>query len=404
MARRQIAPLPRSGRGKDPLRSSGRVRARLGARVVSALLLLSAPALAADLPAATQALLRTLGMPASVLDGLDAELAVPPSWIDAARRREGKLRINGTWEPKEEDQVLKPFRARYPFLAVTYARASRQDRSLRPLIALKEGRVLVDVVSGLGSAITAYREAGALLPLADLPGYKTLPPALKAADGLWVGHQMNYWCTAYNTKKIKPADMPPHWEGLLDPARWGDGRVGVGNRANLWLLPLEDVKGQKWAESYATDLFEKLKPQRRKEGANALLNLVMLGEFDLAIPVAQYRLGGAYGKEAPVAWHCPDPVPTTVQGVAVLKQTASPNAARLYVNWLLSREGQLAQYEAVNAAPSHPALQDPHFLSFAAEIAGKEHAFRSPELLEQKQWKDLQQRWNRLWEGSGAGP
>jgi iron(III) transport system substrate-binding protein len=364
---------------------------------------LTAPASAADLPAATQALLRALDMPASVLDGLDAELALPPDWIESAKR-EAKLRITGTWEPKEEEQVLKAFRARYPFLSITYSRASRQDRSLRPLIALKEGRVLVDVVSGLGSTIIAYREQGALLPLDDLPGYKTLPPELKAADGLWVGHQMNYWCTAYNTGKIKPADMPAHWEGFLDSAKWGDGRVGVGNRANLWLLPLEDVKGQQWAENYATDLFEKLKPQRRKEGANALLNLVMLGEFDLAIPVAQYRLGGSYGKQAPVAWHCPDPVPTTVQGVAVLKQTAVPNAARLYVNWLLSREGQLAQYEAVNAAPSHPALQDPHFLSFAAEIAGKAHAFRSPELLEQKQWKDLQRRWNTLWEGMGAGP
>ena len=385
-------PLPQGGRG---------ALAAIFAYFFASLFAFSAAA--ADIPPPTQAILKALGMPASVLDGLDAELAVPPAWI-AAAKKEGKLRINGTWEPKEEEKVLEPFHVRYPFISVTYARASRQDRSLRPLVALKEGRILTDVVSGLGATIIAYREAGALLPLDDLPGYKTLPSELKAADGIWVGHQMNYWCTAFNTSKATKAEMPRTWEGFLDPQRWGDGRLGVGNRANLWLLPLEDVKGQQWAEDYATKLFQTLKPQRRKEGANALLNLVMLGEFDVAIPVAQYRLGGTYGKDAPVAWHCPDPVPTTVQGIAVIKQTPAPNAARLYVNWLLSREGQLAQYEAVNAAPSHPALQDPQFLSFAAEIAGKEHAFRSPELLEQKSWKDLQQRWNRLWEGAGAAP
>jgi len=368
-----------------------------------ALLLFAFPAAAADLPAASQALLRALDMPSSMLDGVDAELAVPQAWLDGAKR-EGKLRINGTWEPKEEDQVLKPFSERYPFLQVTYSRASRQDRSLRPLVALKEGRILVDVISGLGSTMNAYRDQGALLPLGDLPGFKSLPPELKGSDGMWVGHQLNYWCTGYNTAKVKESDMPRNWEGFLDAAKWGGGRLGVGNRPNLWLLPLEDTKGQDWAERYAGDLFGKLGPQRRKEGANALLNLVMLGEFDVAIPVAQYRLGGAFGKTAPVGWHCPDPVPTTVQLIVILKQTASPNAARLYVNWLLSREGQLAQYEAVNAAPAHPALQDPHFLSFAGEIAGKAHAFRSPELLEQKPWRDLLAHWNRLWEGTGASP
>jgi ABC-type Fe3+ transport system substrate-binding protein len=217
----------------------------------------------------------------------------------------------------------------------------------------------------------------------------------------WIGHQLNYWCTAYNRSKLTEADMPATWEGFLDGKKWGNRRIGIGNRPNLWLLPLSSVKGEAWAEDYARRLFADAQPQLRKEGMNAMLNLVAIGEFDVAIPVAQYRLGGAMGNTAAVGWHCPDPLPTTVQAIGVIKQTPNPNAAKLYVNWLLSREGQVAQYDAVGAAPAHPALQSPKFLPFGDQLAGKQKAFRSPELIS-TEWPELRAYWNKLWEGSGG--
>jgi ABC-type Fe3+ transport system substrate-binding protein len=284
---------------------------------------------------------------------------------------------------------------------VTYTRATRQDRSIRPLVALKQGRVLVDVVDGLGSNILTYRQAGALMALTDLPGFQAMPDNLKDVHADWIGHQLNYWCTAYNRSKLTEADMPATWEGFLDGKKWGNRRIGIGNRPNLWLLPLSSVKGEAWAEDYARKLFADAQPQLRKEGMNAMLNLVAIGEFDVAIPVAQYRLGGAMGNTAAVGWHCPDPLPTTVQAIGVIKQTPNPNAAKLYVNWLLSREGQVAQYDAVGAAPAHPALQSPKFLPFGDQLAGKQKAFRSPELIS-TEWPELRAYWNKLWEGSGG--
>jgi ABC-type Fe3+ transport system substrate-binding protein len=362
--------------------------------------LLGGSAAIADVPPTTQATLQKLGLSAAVLDGVDQELAVPQAWIDGAKA-EGKLRIYGTWEPKEQDAVLKPFRERYPFITATYSRATRTERAIRPLVALKEGRVLVDVIDGLGNNIEVYRDADMLMSMTDLPSFRLTPNDLKDANGTWAGHQLNYWCTAYNKDKVAASDMPKTWEGFLDRARWGNDRIGIGNRPNLWLLPLSDVKGRVWAEDYARHLFAEVKPQRRKEGMNAMLKLVGIGEFEVAIPVAQYRLGGAYGTEA-IGWHCPDPVPTTVQVIGLVKQSPYPNAARLYVNWLLSREGQIAQYDAVGAAPSHPALQSPQFLPFADQLEGKQKAFRSPELIA-NDWPALLATWSKLWEGLDAG-
>ena len=368
---------------------------------VVALIIASATiARATELLNTTKDILLDLKMAPSVLDGLDEELAVPADWSEKARQ-EGKLRVYGTWDVPEYTAYSKPFRERYPFIDIAYTRATRQDRSMRPLIALREGRVVVDVISGIGSNIFAFREQEAMMKLDDLPGFKATLADLKDPDGLWVGHQLNYWCASYNTKKVKAEDLPKTWDDFLDSAKWGKGRIGMGNRPNLWLLPLADVKGQAWADQFARDLFAKNRPQLRKEGMNAMINLVIIGEVDIAIPSAQYRLGELKEKGAPIAWHCPDPVPTAVQIVGAIKQTPNPYASKIYVNWLLSREGQLAQYAAMEGAPSHAALQSPDFITFAAQIEGKKKAFRSPNMVEED-WPELLANWDKIWQGTGG--
>ena len=361
---------------------------------------MSTAAPATELLNTTKEILHDLKMAPSVLDGLDEELAVPADWSEKARQ-EGKLRVYGTWDVPEYTAYSKPFRERYPFIDIAYTRATRQDRSMRPLIALREGRVVVDVISGIGSNIFAFREQDALMKLDELPGFKATLTDLKDPDGLWVGHQLNYWCTSYNTKKVKAEDLPKAWDDFLDSSKWGKGRIGMGNRPNLWLLPLADVKGQAWADQFARDLFAKNRPQLRKEGMNAMINLVIIGEIDIAIPSAQYRLGELKEKGAPIAWHCPDPVPTAVQIVGAIKQTPNPHAAKIYVNWLLSREGQLAQFAAMEGAPSHAALQSPDFITFAAQLAGKKKAFRSPNMVEED-WPELLANWDKIWQGAGG--
>ena len=370
------------------------MRIRLVALLTLSLL---APAQAAELPRATQRDLAELGLAASVLDGLDAELAVPAGWIVGAKR-EGRVRIIGTWDAPEQARLAAPFRERYPFLDIAYTPATeRTQRSVRVLTALMEGRVLADVISGLGSAVFAFRDAGALMPLGDLPAFRLLPPELSDPDARWAGHQLNYWCLAYNKARVRPETMPQDWNDLLEAGRWGGGRIGLGNRPNLWLLPLLGARGEGWARDFARRLFAELAPQRRKEGMNALIKLVSLGEFELALPVAQTRLASDTGRGAAIGWHCPAPVPIAVQTIAILKATPAPDAARLFVNWLLSREGQIALYRGTGGSPTDAALEGAGRFAYAAAIAGKARAVRAPSLLEEQEWPALQAYWDGLW-------
>jgi hypothetical protein len=50
------------------------------------------------------------------------------------------------------------------------------------------------------------------------------------------------------------------------------------------------------------------------------------------------------------------------------------NAAKIYVNWYLSKEGQLAQFWANDSTPSHKGMRDKRFVYWPESVKGKEMA------------------------------
>src|SRR5713226_1354203 len=193
------------------------------------LLLQPVSALSAALPKASQEMLKKLSLDPALLSGLDQELNVPKPWLDGAKK-EGKLRIFGTWDPPQAEVLLQPFRERYPFLAVEYNRASHEDRAIRTLVAFKNKRLVTDVITGIGGSFFLYKEANALENLKDIPTWKNNPEGTTDPDGLWVGMHLRYWCMTYNTKAVKKEDLPKRWEDLLTNPVWRNGNLGLGNR------------------------------------------------------------------------------------------------------------------------------------------------------------------------------
>ena len=359
----------------------------------------AASLVAAELPKATQDVLKKLKLGPDVLSGLDEELAVPQQWFDGARK-EGVVRILGTWDPKQFGPLNAPFRERFPYIKVEYSRASFTARALRPLIALKEGRYITDVLTGFGGSEQHYQEAGALEDLRILPGLKNPLPGTGGADGSWVGTRLRYWCMTYNTDKVKAENLPKTWDDLLTNKFWHNGNIGVADRPQLWLLMLWGEYGKDWTVNYIDKFFNVVKPQLRKEGANALMGLAIAGEFHAAMPAAAYRTKQYLQRGAPVAWHCPEPVPLAVSQMGILKGNPHPNAARLWVNWFLSKEGQIAQFAADSAPPVHKDLQTEAFLAFPDQVSNRKIAFRVPE--QEGATEELNQIWTKYWVGSGG--
>ena len=102
-----------------------------------------------------------------------------------------------------------------------------------------------------------------------------------------------------------------------------------------------------------------------------MISLTTVGELWANLPGSGYRTQLEANKGAPVSFHCPVPVPVSVNVMAILRG-GNVNSAKLFVNWNQSKEGQIAQYFADASAPTHQALQnDDRFVPYAKNIAGK---------------------------------
>lgn len=371
---------------------------RLGCIVVGAVLGVI-PA-RADTPPSAQKLIHELKLGPEVTAGWESEQVVPQAWVEGARK-EGKLRINGSWEPNVFQQLSKPFTERYPFIKINFTRGSNVTRVQGALIAFGEGRTITDVVTGIDSSINEFRQLNALADLGVLPNIKNIPERMRSSHGLWASIRLRYWCMSYNPTRITKEEMPKTWDDLITTKKLQDGNLALWRGVSSWLLPLWSAKGEVWATEYVRKIFETVKPQKRKEGANALVKLVIAGEFNASLASAEYQVKDLMGKGAPVGFYCPDIVPVSASTVGILKGNPDINASMLFLNWLLSKEGQLFQYTAEGSPPVHQDLQKMGFMPFPEAIAGKEIAFRNPELLDEDM-KVMFRVLNPYWEGSAS--
>ncbi len=360
------------------------------------MVVLGATANAAELPKATQKALAKLKLDPSLMNGLDAELKVPQAWIDGAAK-EGRVRILGTWSDRHFPKMTASFRERYPSVKLNYNRASTRARGMKVVIALKGGRVIADVVTAVGDSYIEFKKINGLADLRELPGFTNVPADMASRDGSWAAHKLSIRCMAYNTKLVKKADLPKTWDDLLDNPRWRNGNVGITSHASSWLLALWSGKGEKWGTTFLNRLFDEVRPQQRKEGMTAALALAVAGEFHIIIPAPEWRAQIYVNQGAPIGYHCPSPVPKNLSQIVILTKAKNKNGARLFVNWMLSREGQLMQYAKTFAIPVHSALRSPRFLSFSDTIIGKPSHIRDDTILGSPMHQRMMKLWNSKW-------
>jgi ABC-type Fe3+ transport system substrate-binding protein len=88
-----------------------------------------------------------------------------------------------------------------------------------------------------------------------------------------------------------------------------------------------------------------------------------------------------------------------VVDVAILRGSPGLHAAKIFVNWLLSKEGQIAQFVATQSVPIHKGLQRPEFVPLADKVLGKPTFFRDTKA-QREIGPRMTELWNSLWLGS----
>jgi iron(III) transport system substrate-binding protein len=89
--------------------------------------------------------------------------------------------------------------------------------------------------------------------------------------------------------------------------------------------------------------------------ARALLDLVGAGEYAMAINIFNHHAVISAKKGAPVNWRPLEPVPSLLNTVGLPKEAPHPHAAMLFIDFLLSRKGQMVMQKA-NYLPAHPGI------------------------------------------------
>jgi iron(III) transport system substrate-binding protein len=283
-----------------------------------------------------------LSMACSILLGAGTALAQPaPATGDAAElyenaKKEGGLTFYTSQVGVAEQQITQAFKKRYPGVAVevVYAGGGALFERLRAEAAA--GRDLADVhLQSDLPLMERLREAG-LLAQWEAPEAKAFPATYRK-DGYWTGIADVVNLLIYNKMKVKPAEVPDTWKALLDP-KWS-GRVGsvhVGGGGLPWAqyyFLRKDVDPDYWQKFAAN------KPVMF-DGGGAVANAVASGKVDLGI-VGSSVSYGAIQEGAPLGEAIPeDGLPGVIYSIAVLKAAKHPSAARLFVNWYLSKEGQ----------------------------------------------------------------
>jgi iron(III) transport system substrate-binding protein len=340
---------------------------------VSILLAGANPGLSATLSKTTLEATKKLNINPAIFVDAEKELQVPEKWVTEAKR-ERQLKIMSTEAPDQMRILFSAFEERYPYISIQYSRTTSPER-VKVLVSYRAGRISTDILTPIGlDDMLAWEGVGGLDDLRDLPNSRLVGDLAHGPGGIVVGVYTLYRCMGYNTRLVQKSDLPKRWEDLLTNPRWRDGKLALGNRT-IWIAPLWKAKGEEWAKNYLQKLFTEIKPQRRKEGLNSLAELLAAGEFDALLPTNNGAMHMLAERGAPVSFICPDPAPMGVGYAGILKGASHPYAARLFLNWLLSKEGQVLQYAARNFAPVRMDLRLPELIPFSEGILGRDIAF-----------------------------
>jgi iron(III) transport system substrate-binding protein len=235
-------------------------------------------------------------------------------------RREGEVIWYTAMNVPDTEALKKPFLARYPFLALTVLRAPGEKVRTRILTEARAGRHAWDVVSFNLLDIDALDREGLLAPSSTAAIY------------------VRQYMIGYNTRLVKPEQAPRSWEDLLGP-QWR-GKLAIDESDVEWYAAMLDYWGRDKALAYMRALARQHPQQRR--GHQLLTRLLVAGDFPLAL-VHAAEIDKERQDGAPVDWvKTLDPVITSPSQVAIAAKAPHPAAARLFVDFLLSDEGQRA--------------------------------------------------------------
>jgi len=249
----------------------------------------------------------------------------------AGAKSEGKLVIYASAAVQQLQMYLAAFNKRYPFLKTEYFRTDKQKLVTRVLLEEQAKQRLADVVHTSVIETHILKKRGALSRYVPIES-ASYPSQYKDPEGFWTSVYASGTLMGFNSRQVKRADAPKTYEDLLNP-KWKNVMC-IDNTKLEWFSMLLKLKGRPFMEKLAAQNAQIM------AGNTNLLNLLAAGEFAIMAGVYEYSVDNLKTKGAPVDWIGLEPVITYTVAASLPSQPPHPFAAKLCIEWLLTKEGQ----------------------------------------------------------------
>ena len=294
---------------------------------------------------------------------LQCDLAIsasaPRERILDGAKKEGRLVLYAGMDIEEATLFINEFSKKYPFIKAEIFRSSGEKIQARFLVEHRANTHTADVFQA--SIVQVYQLKNLKLleryVAEDAAAYRE---GFKDPGGYWTAIYQIPYVIGYNTQLVAPKDIPTSYEDLLNP-KW-KGWIALESEEYQWFYHWIQILGR----DKGLDYMKKFAGQnlQMRTGHTLLAQLVAAGEVALATVIYSNRAERMKATGAPIDWvRFKGPTITALNAIAIPEKAPHPNAAKLFVDFVLSKEGQ-GLLRGLRRIPARPdVLPDPPSLT-----------------------------------------
>jgi iron(III) transport system substrate-binding protein len=309
-------------------------------------------------------------------------------------KQEGAIIVYSVWDVEHIVAILDGFTKRFPGLKTSYWQGRNPEIVTRVVTEFQAGKDSVDAILS-DNAPPVIRAAGAIQP------YETVQKNfLVLHDPTMPVISLQIQALVYNTKKLKPADLPKSWEDVANPKYKGNVALDDPMRAGPLSSQLAGLKDM-WKDDqrfirYVKGLKALGVPVHKS--TSAMFRFVVSGEYAIAQPALLHdTLEEKNEKHSPIDIVKTAPPVVFPRYAGIYAKAPHPNAARLLAEWLISNEGQ-ATLDKVGREASRKGFQSKTSIEHAYPKGTKAIPVNDKGFMEDpKQWLDTNVK--PYWEG-----
>jgi iron(III) transport system substrate-binding protein len=270
----------------------------------------------------------------AIVAGMLSSVALAQQPNLEAAKKEGKVVVYGSVVPQAMEDLHKGFESKYG-IKVEYWRGDSTKVSERALTESRAGKPGFDVVEANRGVQLIMRSEGLFTRYVP-PSSEKFSAQFKEKDALITPWRVLPISMIYNTDMVKPPDLPKTFDDLLNP-KWS-GKISLPDptlhtTTAQFLWNLQKFKGDKWLD-YVKAL-AKQKPIL-VESLAPVTTTVIKGEAPVGITYIKY----VKQYKGPVAYIAMDKYLTDPNYLSLSGKTSRPDAAKLYIDYACSTEGQ----------------------------------------------------------------